>query len=172
VSNRPEDIDRFFKENMEKIDVKFNASHWDKLSHSLISGNIVADHSQKIKKALKIKTTALVGLGIAVVATVCIYHFSNKEPVNSIKNSIKMDSIRKNIYNPETLKSPSTKNAYNLHPSALKLKMDTLINNVQPDSNKKNNIPVLLLPAKKDSVINALKDTVRDHKKEKLNIFW
>ena len=183
MSNLPEDIDQFFTENIDNIDVKYNPAHWDKLQLALESTAPVSEPSRVLKAALNIKKILFFAIPSVAIVAIGIYYLSNKNQFNKPRtNDTQPDSTKENLIKTDTFKSPAT-NKYNFDNSTTQAESAPLKYNkgVQPDSNKKATQPILFFSVEKDSVIHSLKkdslhtsikDTVNERKKKKTDPFW
>lgn len=175
MTEQEENIDHFFKENIDKVDVQYNAAHWDKLQKSLIVGAAVGAGTtvaitkwQVILKFLKLYKVFFIGIPTAAIITTSVIYFSKNTPENKVTIPLIKDSIHTTtVYpispDPDTQLSPIITNPYFVKPHSFK-NSDSLsyINPYKIDTTKK------LLPSKKDTVISTKKDTT----KKKLNVFW
>lgn len=179
MSNLPEDIDHFVKENLEKIDVKFNPLHWDKLQKSLLSATSGNDHTSVedstsvIKKAIKFKKVLFISIASVLVIAVVSFYFLNKKQLNKpTKEIIKTDSIKKKHRESDTLKT-----VVNEEPTLISIQDSVIIKKVVKTDSVKRGTPVFRLS--EDNTINSLKkdsvflnDTVQGKKKKIIDPFW
>ena len=71
--DRTNDIDQFFKSNLDRIEVSFNESHWDKLQQSLLVAEGAITGAEVAKKQIITFKTVLIATVIALVSALIIY---------------------------------------------------------------------------------------------------
>lgn len=175
MAKEEENIDIFFKQGIDKVDVAYNSAHWDKLQKALLASAaagtaavIATSKWQVILKFLKLyKIYFITAATAGVVTTTTVVYFSKEDkPLNNVSPTFVKDTI--NHSKPEQIEETDTPapigKQYKFQPSIITLsdtpryvspyKLDTTF--------KANNF-------RKDSIITTKKDSV---KKKNLNVFW
>jgi len=173
MSEKEEHIDNFFKENIDKVNVQYNAAHWDKLQKSLLVASavgvtsvIVTSKWQAILKFLKLYKLFFIGIpSIAIVTTSVIYFTKTDQEINRLIRMSITDSTSQTVAPaviPDT-QSPQLNNSF-FNKQYIHKDSPVYVSPYQTDTTKK------VFYIKKDSVISTKKDSVL--KKKNLNVFW
>jgi len=173
MTDNTENIDNIFKTNIDKIDVQYNAAHWDKLQKSLLVAGAVGVTAaatttkwQAILKFLKLYKLFFIGIPSVAIVTTSVMYFSKTDPELEAAFPILKDSTGQELAPPVLPDTQLPQPVNNLFYTQPTIQSDSslYINPYQIDTTKK------LLPVKKDSVIGAKNDTVP--KKKNVNVFW
>ena len=169
MSKQPENIDSFFKNNLEKIEVKFNAAHWETMEKSLLAAyvGIAASHTNAANSnavsisAKTVKTLLILISSIGIISIAVLYFANKKQEKNSIPVINKDSIIIKHNESLNITNSTSIKNTPAFSPASPSLNDTSKI--IQPN--------IFPLPLEKSSVSTHPKDTIHQ-KNKKLNLFW
>jgi len=150
---KPMEVDNFFKERLETVEVKFNPAHWDKLQQSLQSPNFSVEKQPEI--ASKVWSGAkIIALIISTALIVLLLFYLLKKEGVKLKSELpihpeietqslpQLPQNSERIENPQILQAPAK---------------DTLI---------------LTKPTAKDSVEKKLQKQLKDSLEESNFIFW
>lgn len=180
MSDLPEEIDQFFKQNIDKVDVKYNPAHWEKLQQTLSAQPAITESTGSVYRKVVFKRIFFAVIFIGVVTAICYYLFSTPESGKQIEQQVKMDSLKESAVKELTGKAEqqTIPAKDGLNTSSVKTETGIEKESGSKLNNKNNSASPLLEKTdatqfqtfKKDSISVISKDTLL--KKKRLGVFW